>query len=149
RIDMQNGIVRIVDYKTGKCKVENLAKKLDVTLDSLFISTKDKFPKEAFQTLLYAYILKKMEPEKTFQPNLFFIQTINDKNNRTTLKINKNEVLSFEGDLEKEFETGLQEKITELLDTNRKFEQTENRDNVCCYCDFKEFCGRNETPKQY
>lgn len=152
RIDMQKGIVRIVDYKTGNCKVDNLDTKLNVTTESLFTPpTKDKerFPKEAFQTMLYAYILKKMEPEKTFQPNLFFIQTINDKNNRTTLKYNKKEVLSFDGDLEKEFETGLQEKITELLDTNRKFVQTENREKVCSYCDFKEFCGRNETPKQY
>lgn len=149
RIDMQKGIVRIVDYKTGKCKVENLDKKLDVTIESLFSATKDKLPKEAFQTLLYAYILKKLEPEKTYQPNLFFIQTINDPNNRTTLKINKNEVLSFEGDLVKEFETALQEKITELLDTNRTFEQTENLENVCCYCDFKAFCGRNVEPKQF
>lgn len=149
RIDMQKGIVRIVDYKTGKCKVDKLDKKLDVTMDSLFNSQENKFPKEAFQTLLYAYILKQMNPEKTYQPNLFFIQTINDPNNRTTLKVNKSEVLSFEGDLVKEFENGLQEKITELLDTNRKFEQTENLEHVCCYCDFKEFCGRNVEPKQF
>ena len=149
RIDERNGIVRIVDYKTGNCKVDKLKDKLDCTIESLFYSENKKLQKEAFQILLYAYILKKIEPSKTYQPNLFFLQTINDPENRTTLKYNKKDVFTFDDTLKEDFEKALNEKLAELLDTKGTFEQTENIQNTCCYCDFKEFCGRNIEPQEY
>ncbi len=136
RLDLCDGIYRIVDYKTGKCQEPD--KKLTFTMDSLF--GKENFTREAFQTSMYSYILKKNNQDKKFQPNLFFLQNITSGESIQTKLINKSEgeMESFEGETYDLFEKNLTETIEQLL-SNDDFKQTDNED-VCKYCDFRNFC---------
>ncbi|MCQ2960275.1 MAG: PD-(D/E)XK nuclease family protein [Bacteroidales bacterium] len=140
RLDFCQDVYRIIDYKTGNCTIEKLTEKLNIkNVEDLFSS--DNKQKEAFQTLVYAYILHKLHPEKNYQPNLFFLQTISNEKNRTTLHIAEEEILSFEGETFKIFEENFNELINNLISTEGFFEETEN-DNNCSFCDFRSFCRK-------
>ncbi|MCQ2607262.1 MAG: PD-(D/E)XK nuclease family protein [Bacteroidales bacterium] len=137
RLDLCNGVYRIVDYKTGKCPEPE--KKLTFTMDTMFGKDKN-FTREAFQTSLYSYILKKNNQDKKFQPNLYFLQNITSGESIQTKLINKSEgeLESFEGEIYQQFEENLKETITQMM-SNDDFKQTNNED-TCKYCDFRNFC---------
>lgn len=137
RLDLCEDVYRIVDYKTGKCSDPDL--KLTYTMETLFGEAKD-FTREAFQTSLYSYILKKNNPDKNFQPNLFFLQNIsNGENIQTKLKSKEDGTLErFEGEIYTQFEEKLKNAITKLL-SDADFEKNET-ENTCKYCDFANFC---------
>lgn len=140
RLDFCQDTYRIIDYKTGKCTLENLPKKLTVSnIDDFFQS--ETLQKEAFQVCMYAYILKSINKDKNYQPNLIFLQTINEKNNQSKLTINNEEVLTFDGELFDQFADKFEELINNLISTEGYFAETTNG-KKCDYCDFKDFCRK-------
>lgn len=145
RLDFYQNVYRIGDYKTGRWTDSTYKKKFIVkNIENLFDGKEHQ--SEAFQTLLYAYILKSQNPDCNYQPNLYFVQNINNESPITTLTIEKNELQKFDGELYSQFKEQLEQLISRLLQTTGKFAQTSNENN-CNYCNFIDFCRRK--PKTY
>ena len=106
-----------------------------------FFTYENDYPKEAFQATVYTYIMKKLHPEKTYQPNLFFIQVIGSESKATTLQINGEEIITFDGELLTQFEEKLLELTNAIADPENTFEPTDNP-KACTNCDFKAFCNK-------
>jgi CRISPR/Cas system-associated exonuclease Cas4 (RecB family) len=133
RVDMWGDIVRIIDYKTGVVKDNELQiQDLDV------LKLESKYSK-SFQLLMYAYMYKKSQgnvAEKLVSGIVTFRELTKGVK---TVKFDKSDVLSTE--LLLEFENILKDVIKELFDKSVLFSQTEDTDN-CLYCSFKGICNR-------
>ncbi len=141
RVDTFGGYTRVIDYKTGKCSTtDDLQKKICVDdIDNLFVYSKT-FQKEALQTFIYSYILKKSNKCSQVQPNLIFIQAINNPDFQTIVHTKDDELGFFTDELCTTFENKLLTFIeNDFLNTNEDF-RTNN--DACLYCDFKLFCGK-------
>lgn len=136
RVDQKDGVVRLIDYKTGK---DNKNVK---SIASLFDREEKSRNKAAMQTLLYAYFFKVKHPEikKPLKPGIFNIKEIYNPAFNPFLKMEKEEMADFHA-VEEEFMAGIRSLIGEIFDTNEDFKQTEDL-KKCEYCSFKEICGR-------
>ena len=140
RVDLQNDVYKIIDYKTGKCSIKDLEEKLTVA-DSNLLFDKSLTQEEAFQALFYAYILKKLHPERNYQPNLYFVQCLSHPDNKTTLTVDGNEVVAVEGDLYQQFEKNLRILLDDLISEDGCFEETQDSKR-CKHCDYRTFCHK-------
>ena len=112
RVDVKDGVTKIVDYKTGSDK---LAFK-DVT--ELFNSDGKNINKALVQTLLYTYAYEQFSGKTFVEPNLYVVKTMNDptlggvwfKSNRQILKGD------FLEQIKPEFLAELRKKLTELFE---------------------------------
>lgn len=136
RMDEQNGVVRLLDYKTGKDK-RSMA-----SITSLFDREDKSRNKAGLQTLLYAYLYQFENPSnsKSLKPGLFNVKEIFGEKFTPFLKLDK---IEFENYLEvkDEFEEGLSGLLAELFDPSVPFIQTEEVAK-CQYCAYKDICGR-------
>ena len=128
RMDSQDGILRIIYYKTGKEKGNA------TSLEALFISAKER-PYHAFQAFLYACIMsRKLQVNgctKKIVPALYYIQKSADESYKPTITIGgkENEVTDFAEQYEKEFRERLQSLLEEIFDPEVPFTQTEIEDH--------------------
>ncbi len=127
RVDVVDGVLRVVDYKTGSPD-QRTAK----DIESLF---KSPDYKEQFQTFFYSMLLKKKERNMPVKAGLFRLQRlsegigyINDGNEIT------NEQFT-------EFFNLTKNLLTEIFNPAVPFSQTTD-ENRCTYCDFKDICNR-------
>ena len=140
RMDSKDGILRIIDYKTGKEKGNA------TSLEALFTSAKER-PYHAFQAFLYACIMsRKLQDNgctKKIVPALYYIQKSADESYKPTITIGgkENEVTDFAEQYEKEFRERLQSLLEEIFDPEVPFTQTEIEDH-CKHCDFRHLCRR-------
>lgn len=136
RMDIKDGVVRLLDYKTGK---DN--KKVN-SIPSLFAREDDKRNKAAMQTLLYAYFYQYSHPENQLplKPGIFNIKEIYDPKFNPFLIMNKEEISDYR-DFAGEFELGLSGLLAEIFNPEVPFDQTED-EKKCTYCAYKEICGR-------
>jgi hypothetical protein len=145
RLDLVNGIHRMVDYKTGADDTEF------ATIEKLFDREGKKMNKAALQTLMYAWIFNRTFPEKEkFEPALlpmrkmqeqkerFSAQLISKPNRGELLPINAENILQHLHQLEDHLKIVLEE----LFDATIPFNQTGQLER-CTYCDFVDICGRN------
>ncbi|TNF40321.1 MAG: PD-(D/E)XK nuclease family protein, partial [Cytophagales bacterium] len=136
RMDIKDGVVRLLDYKTGKDnkKVNSIA--------SLFNRDDDKRNKAAMQTLLYAYFYQHSHPENQLplKPGIFNIKEIYDPKFNPFLVMNKEEISDYR-DFAEEFEQGISGLLAEIFNPEVPFDQTEDEEK-CTYCAYKEICGR-------
>ncbi|WP_231460419.1 PD-(D/E)XK nuclease family protein [Pedobacter sp. Leaf132] len=111
RVDVKDGITKIVDYKTGSDK---LAFK---DVDELFNSNGKHINKALIQTLLYTYAYEQSAGKTCVEPNLYIVKTMNDpinggvwfKSNRQVLKGD------FLEEIKPLFLARLKEKLAELF----------------------------------
>ncbi|KLT66340.1 PD-(D/E)XK nuclease family protein [Pedobacter sp. BMA] len=111
RVDVKDGITKIIDYKTGSDK---LAFK---DIDELFNSNGKHINKALIQTLLYTYAYEQSSGKTCVEPNLYIVKTMNDpiyggvwfKANRQVLKGD------FLEEIKPLFLTKLREKLSELF----------------------------------
>ncbi len=142
RLDKKEGILRILDYKTGG-KPKSPAQLVD-----LFQPSEDR-ASHLFQICLYAYILQKRHPELPVLPELLYINRAakDDYNADITFGNIKNpETLDDFRDAEKAFEDGLKGLLNKLFEPNVPFEQTPYAEN-CTFCDYKNLCRRVDVKK--
>ncbi|MBN2788018.1 MAG: PD-(D/E)XK nuclease family protein [Paludibacteraceae bacterium] len=132
RLDSKNGVLRVIDYKTGGTPKEVKEMK------QLFESS-DKRANYIFQAFVYASIMIEKQSEK-IQPALVYINKNNDEDYSPVIKCDKETITDF-NTLNAEFETAFTEKLNELFDKESAFCQTQNA-KVCEWCDFKNMCGR-------
>ncbi|WP_316802066.1 PD-(D/E)XK nuclease family protein [Pedobacter nototheniae] len=71
RVDVKDGITKIIDYKTGSDK---LAFK---DIDELFNSDGKHINKALIQTLLYTYAYEQFSGKTCVEPNLYIVKTMN------------------------------------------------------------------------
>ena len=131
RIDIYDNTTRIIDYKTGSIKKEQL----NVTENKNLFEPKIK--SEGIQLLMYSYIYLKINKNEKIQSGIIGFREI--KNWLQKLKYKKEENFSI-NDLE-EFEESLVTLIKEIYNPMIPFKQTANIDN-CKHCPYKTICTR-------
>lgn len=149
RIDRFGGLIRVIDYKTGKVDKSNLCLPLYHTSDSKLEYLR-QIPDKAIQLLLYKYLYLRLNP--TVEPDqvtgaihgLKYPNSINfelskakPKDKDTSVDENFLDDSSFISDME----SLLKAVVDEILDTNIPFVQAED-DDKCKYCDYKLICKR-------
>lgn len=132
RLDSKDGVLRVVDYKTG-------GNPKDVKdMSQLFVSSKDR-ANYAFQAFLYASIMIEEQAEAV-APALVYIQKATDEEYSPIIKWNKEPIADFR-ELAEEFDEAFSAKLKELFNVEMSFIQTAN-DKACEWCDFKGMCSK-------
>ena len=139
RMDCKDGILRVVDYKTGKDKGA------PDKIDELFPPTDSKKRKsQAFQIMYYAYIMS-MQPQFSkykLAPTLLYTRTSSKPTKEDIYyKIGKDVLTDFCGQCGQEFEERLKNIISEIFNPDITFSPTDDKE-ACKKCDFKDLCGR-------
>ena len=139
RMDCKDGILRIVDYKTGKDKGA------PTTIDDLFPPTESKKRKsQAFQIMYYAYIMS-MQPQFSkyrLAPTLLYTRTSSKPTKEDIYyKIGNDVLTDFTTQCGQEFEERLKKVISEIFNPDITFDPTDDKE-ACKNCDFKNLCGR-------
>ncbi len=134
RIDRKDGIIRILDYKTG-------GDSNSFETEFLFEQDSKKRNKAAFQILLYAlmYELKKNTGQQ-YQPGLFSRSEMFNKNFEPVLSLGK---VKFNFDVNKmqDFNTKVLDLLEKIFISDDAFTQTEDSAK-CQFCPYNIFCKR-------
>lgn len=137
RVDSKDGLLRIIDYKTGKDKLD-----FD-TIASLF-SREGKRNKAAFQTMLYALLYKaNLNPANAgmrILPGLINRMNLFEREFEFGLKHSKARVNDVT-DLLPEFEEHLRILLNEIFDPETPFDQTQQVE-TCKHCAYRNICYR-------
>ncbi|HPR31224.1 MAG TPA: PD-(D/E)XK nuclease family protein [Prolixibacteraceae bacterium] len=133
RVDKKEGMLRVIDYKTGRDK-----NSVD-SIENLFIANENR-NKAALQTLFYARCLQAHFPGETkILPAVYGANNIFQKDFNPVFVCNKKELI-FQ-DVAEEFNTHLEQILTQLLHPDLPFTQTDD-DKKCTFCEFNGICNR-------
>jgi RecB family exonuclease len=142
RVDSKDGIVRVIDYKTGSDKT---------TFESMasFFSREGKRNKAAFQTVLYSwmYFKKTKHTEliiKQLTPGLINRENVFNENFKLAFDMGKHSEKVTLYDVRphlNEFEQHLNVLVEEIFNQNIPFVQT-TEEKTCAYCAYKTICRR-------
>ena len=140
RMDCKDGILRIVDYKTGK------SKGAPATIDDLFPPTESKKRKsQAFQIMYYAYIMS-MQPQFSkyrLAPTLLYTRTSSKPTKEDIYyKLGNDVLIDFTTKCGPQFEEKLKAIITEIFNPAIPFDPTDDKE-TCRNCDYSQLCGRS------
>jgi len=136
RLDVKDGIYRVIDYKTGK-------------IGSLDLKTLEEFPgklsgqeavnrREAFQLFFYRYLLKKTQKyEGNYRLGIYPFKKLYDE--LKFVRIDKSDMIGE--DLLEQFEGILAGIFQDLFNLAVPFKQTEEEKN-CQYCPYQSICSR-------
>lgn len=137
RLDAKDGIMRIVDYKTGG------SPKTPENIEQLFKPAEGR-PGYIFQTFLYASIMSQRQMMKV-APSLLYIHRAASESYSPVIEMGparkqKIQILDF-APYREEFCERLQALLEDIFDPNQPFAQTEIK-STCEYCEFRTLCGR-------
>lgn len=136
RVDRKNGMVRIIDYKTGSDKLnfENV--------ESLFKRDK-KRNKAAFQALLYAFLYQSnrpLSPGDQLKAGIINREFLFSEEQEFGLRMG-NEPLDDVQELLGEFRLHLVALLEEIFNPQTPFDQTPDVE-LCTFCPYKNICYR-------
>lgn len=136
RIDRKDNELRIIDYKTGRDKLE-----FD-SLDSLFERDVNR-NKAAFQTFLYALLYKANQPTQGMKvlPGLINRDYLFGKQPDFGFRLKKGEVVEATDQIMNEFELHLRKILEEIFNPEEVFDQVVQIE-TCSYCPYKNICYR-------
>jgi hypothetical protein len=137
RADRKDGVVRVIDYKTGGDELNF------ESIESLF-DRAGKHNKAAFQTFLYAYVyqLKNGSLGEAIKPGLFNRKNLFEEEFAFGHRIGKGKVwIEDARPYLAEYSTHLKSLIEEIYSPTVPFAQTEDI-KKCQYCSFKAMCRR-------
>lgn len=139
RIDRKDGVIRILDYKSGR--------------DSLEISTLEslsEYDKEgnsaAFQTLLYSWIYQGSGYRGPLRPSLYPARAIYADNFSDIFTIKKGDhkgPLTDFNNVSGEYINWLRKVLNDMFDPDFSFSMTTVKER-CIYCSFANLCGRKD-----
>ena len=135
RIDSKDKELRIIDYKTGKDKLE-----FD-SMSSLFERDVNR-NKAAFQTLLYALLYKANNPSPGFNviPGLINRDHLFSKG-EFGFRIRRGNIVEATDEVITQFESHLKGVLEEIFNPAEVFDQTKQVE-TCNYCPYKDICYR-------
>jgi len=136
RLDrMEDGSLRVVDFKTGKPHLAFAGIKL------LFEGKEEQRVAYVLQTLLYSMMLHHRRGCEVV-PSLYYVRSLTkpDYSPYFTDRERKEQGVPYT-EYAAEFEQMLARKLTELFDPETPFRQCEDV-NACEYCDFRVICRR-------
>ena len=140
RVDRKDGVVRVIDYKSGRDvkEITSVEKVFDRTSAS---NRKAGRNKAGFQILFYGWLYaSKKGQENAIVPGLLNISELFQPEFDLRLKVN-GELLEDARPHLAEFENHLSMLLTEIYSMEQAFDQTED-EKKCSFCDFKGICGR-------
>jgi ATP-dependent helicase/nuclease subunit B len=138
RVDLKNGLTRVVDYKTGRDEL------MFTSLEDIFNTESGKQNKALVQTLFYTYVYEQAKGITGMEPNLYLIRKMrkegtlfysNESRKRVYLQV------EHLAGLKEEFSKRLKAKLEELFDPEIPFVHTAQADN-CKYCPYMSLCGK-------
>ena len=130
RMDSKEGVLRIIDYKTG-----GLAPRA-TGMEAVF--TGKRRDHRIFQTFLYASVMCHKQAQKV-SPGLLLIHRAASNNFSTDIVLNKENVSDFSM-LDADFRERLNTLLYEIFDCSVPFKQTEHRPDICRWCDYHQLC---------
>lgn len=137
RMDSKDGILRIVDYKTGG------SPKIPESIEQLFTPGEQR-PGYIFQAFLYAAILCGKQPLKV-APALLYIHKAASENYSPVIEMGAprqpKTVIDDFAVYEEEYRERLMKLLEEIYNPQEPFMQTDDR-KKCEYCEFCQICGR-------
>lgn len=143
RVDLKDGVVRVLDYKTGKDE-----KRFD-SVPALFDRTDKKRNKAAMQTLMYSLLYAENEADHghVVTPGLYNVRELFTAGFDVHLR-QRDEVVSRNSTpivdarvLLPEVKSEMQKLLEEVFDTGVPFDQTDNL-RTCEYCPYAGICHR-------
>lgn len=136
RVDQKDGVIRLIDYKTGKDDKEV------PSIVSLFDREDKKRNKAAMQTMLYAFFYQYAYPSNRIplKPAIFNVKEIYDPKFSPFLMMEKEEIEDYL-QIRDEFENELRQLLKEIFDPQVPFDQTTEVEK-CRFCAYKEICDR-------
>lgn len=136
RVDKKGDLVRVIDYKTGKDKLNF------ESVGSLFARDSGR-NKAAFQTLLYALLYKRNfrnSDSTKIIPGLINRLNLFDEGFSFGLRVGKEQITNVDS-LLPDFEEGLTKLFEELFDPEQAFHQTKDIEH-CKLCPYTQICYR-------
>lgn len=131
RIDRRDGVIRIIDYKTGTVKEEDV--KVPKDFESLI-----EIPEKAMQLLIYKYLYLKSHPETDPNTVTAALYGLRQKQVCLDLKVDYEPLQSRFVDT---MEALLTEVYRSLMDPTVHFVQPDSANNrPCRFCEFKGIC---------
>ena len=137
RIDrLDDGRLRVVDYKTGESQLEFAG------VEALFNGEAKQRQSNVLQTLLYAMMLTHSEGCEAV-PALYYVRRMNHPDYSPEL-VDRSTGGVGEGysAYAVDFERLLGEKLAELFDPAVPFRATDDAEHTCRYCDYRQICRR-------
>ncbi len=140
RIDKLGSITRVIDYKTGKVKLE------DLKVDEFDKITEESKYDKAFQLQAYTWLFRKAHPTANdVESGIFSMRNLKAGLLKSAVKEPSSNVTA---DSQQVFEVQLKKLLVRIMDFCHPFTQTEKREN-CKYCPFQALCGRFESHRDY
>jgi hypothetical protein len=140
RVDVKDGLTRIVDYKTGK--VADSIKEIS----ELFREDRAKDSDGWLQTLLYCEGFLSIEPRAKVRPSIYKIKSISGEQVNDSLIIKNagkdGTMIDDYAMVRKEFIWGLQSEAEIILASNEPFIMTNDVWGKCSYCPYRVLCKR-------
>jgi hypothetical protein len=140
RVDLKDGITRIVDYKTGKI-ADAIA-----SIEDLFEDDRSREFDGWFQTLLYCegYLINK--PEIKVRPSVYKLNKAPGKNDSDKLRIKESHageiLLEDYNTVRQEFMEKLEAVTGKIFGNKEPFSMTSDTRNKCSYCPYRILCMR-------
>jgi ATP-dependent helicase/nuclease subunit B len=133
RIDRVGQTIRVIDYKTGRVKQDELNVNDPETI------IRDPKMSKTFQLICYSWLLRQA-PGMTgdIESGIFSMRNLGA--GLLTVKPGKNSGLEKD-ELADHFDALLRDLLTEIMDATLPFSQTEDSDH-CKYCPFRQLCHR-------
>ena len=136
RVDRYDGLVRIIDYKTG------FINERDVKVPAVIDSVRD-IPEKAMQLLIYKYLYLKEHPE--VHPDTVTAALFGLKNHQVRFQL-KVEHQGLNDNFMVAMEALLGEVLASMLDQDTPFTQpSDTKIKPCHFCDFKRICINTAT----
>jgi hypothetical protein len=135
---MNDGTIRIVDYKTGSRRMKPLP-----DVDAIFLPENIHEHSDYYlQTFVYADIVRRQQSSTTTRvsPALLFIQHAGGEDYDPTLCFGREPIRDI-ADYADHFNELLEQKIDEIFSPDRPFEPTQDL-RTCNTCPYAPFCRR-------
>lgn len=141
RIDEVNGVLRIIDYKSGS------GTSVFASIDSLFSLEEKDRAKAVMQVFMYAWMYRQL-PEsagKKITGGIYYMRTLFGDQFDASIyqRIERGKsapVMDFDA-YASDFEAGLRHCLDDIFGIDSNFVQTPT-EKVCKYCQFKGICGK-------
>lgn len=136
RVDMREGVTRIIDYKTGKVK-DSIS-----SIEELFEDDRDKDLDGWLQTLIYCEAYLAQNPGISLFPVIYKVKKAPEKDLSEMLLIKPDLLLADYQSVRTEFLANLKITLEKIFNNDEAFVMTKNQWGKCGYCPYRVLCQR-------